>query len=529
MQYSQAYNMAVYDTPNPQRIAHAIPQAHILGPEKIAVPCTLHNMQVMRYLGYQAVAPILFNYDWPIRPPHRPFDHQRATSAFLTLHPRCFLLNDIGTGKTLSVLWALDHLMQQGFVKKALILSPLSTLETVWLNEIFSNFLSRAKAVVVYGSREKRMRLLNTEAQYYIINHDGLSVGTERANKQIKLGGIASFVRDNPDFNAIVVDEGSTYKDSGTLRYKVLKQVIHSKPYVWWLTGTIAAKEPVDAWAQARAVRLDYAESQKNFKERTMYRVSTFKWLPRANAAQTTAEIIVPAIRFKREDCIDLPPFMTVDRSVELSPGQKKAYDDLKKQLRIMLKEGSVTAVNEAALRNKLIQISCGAVYGEQHQINKLDCSPRIAVMREVIETCNEKLLIFAPLTSVVNLLYDELKVDYSVEVINGAVSAAKRAEVFRNFQSSESPRIIVADPRTMAHGLTLTAASTIIWYGPTDQPEVYIQANGRINRPGQVKSMLAVRLASTPIEREIFRRLDGRHNLQGMMLDIIRGEEDGV
>jgi SNF2 family DNA or RNA helicase len=112
------------------------------------------------------------------------------------------------------------------------------------------------------------------------------------------------------------------------------------------------------------------------------------------------------------------------------------------------------------------------------------------------------------------------------VEVINGAVSAGKRSQVFKDFQSSENPRIIVADPRTMAHGLTLTAASAIIWYGPTDQPEIYTQANGRINRPGQTKSMLVVRLASTNIEREIFRRLDGKHSLQGLMLDIIRGED---
>jgi len=101
-----------------------------------------------------------------------------------------------------------------------------------------------------------------------------------------------------------------------------------------------------------------------------------------------------------------------------------------------------------------------------------------------------------------------------------------KRSQVFSNFQNTASPRIIVADPRTMAHGLTLTAASAIVWYGPTDQPEIYTQANGRINRPGQVKSMLVVRLQSTNIEREIYKRLDGKHGLQGLMLDIIRGEE---
>ena len=217
---------------------------------------------------------------------------------------------------------------------------------------------------------------------------------------------------------------------------------------------------------------------------------------------------------------------MTVDRAVELSEAQKKAMTEFKRELKATFKDGQVTAVNEAALRTKLIQISCGAVYGEQHAVHKVDAAPRLAVLREVIGECREKILIFAPLTSVVSLLYTELSRDYTVEVINGAVSAGKRSEVFRDFQSAENPRIIVADPRTMAHGLTLTAASTIIWYGPTDQPEIYTQANGRINRPGQTKSMLVVRLASTNIEREIYKRLDNKQGLQGLMLDIIRGED---
>lgn len=528
MQYSQAHNVCVYDTPVTARIITAIPQAFVIAPEKVAVPCTLFNMQVMRYLGYEAYSPILTDYEWPIIPGRTPFDHQKITSAFLTLHPRCFLLNDIGTGKTLSALWAWDYLMRMGFVKKVLILSPLSTLETVWQNEILANFLARRKSIIVYGNREKRERLLKEDADFYIINHDGLGVGCERGGRGVTLGEIAAHVRDNPHINAVGVDEGSVYKDSGTLRYKVLRQVIFDKPYLWWLTGTIAPNEPVDAWAQARAVRKEYQESQKNFRDRTMLRISTFKWVPRKDAAKTTSEIIQPAIRFNREDCIDLPPLMTVDRQVELSPAQKKAYDEIKKQLRLILKEGgSITAVNEAALRTKLIQISCGAIYGEQHEVHKIDCAPRMTVLREVIEQCNEKIIIFCSLTSVVSMVSSELSADgHTVEVINGTVSAGKRSDIFRAFQGSINPRIIVADPRTMAHGLTLTAASTIMWYGPTDQPEIYTQANGRINRPGQTKSMLVVRLASTSIEREIYRRLDGKHSLQGLMLDIIRGEE---
>lgn len=527
MRYSKAHNVCVYDTPDPQHILACVHTAKLIKPEMVAVPCRMHEMQLMRYLGYEAVSPILFDYDWPLKQQYSILQHQPAVSSFLTLHPRCFNLSDIGTTKTICALWALDYLMLKGFIKKAMILSPLSTICRVWEDEIFSNFLARRKSVVVYGDRKKRERLISQDADFYIINHDGLGVGSERHNRGVEVGEVAKLIRDNPDFNAVIVDEGSVYKDSGTLRYKILRQVISDKPYVWWLTATPTPNEPTDAWAQARIVRKDYQESQKNFKERSMYRISTFKWLPRKGAEKMASEILQPAIRIRRDECMDLPPVMMVTRDVELSQAQKAAIAEIKKNLRLYLKQGKpITAVNEAALRLKLIQISCGAVYGEQHEIHKVDAAPRLQVLREVISGVTEKILIFAPLTSVINMLYSDLSKDYSVEVINGSVSSAKRSQIFGDFQSSDRPRIIVADPRTMAHGLTLTAASTIVWYGPTDQPETYIQANGRINRPGQTKSMLIVRLASTQTEREIYKRLDGKETMQGLVLSLIEGDD---
>lgn len=523
MLFSKEYKCCVYKTQTPDRILACVPASVRLANNDVAVPCTVPAMQTMCMLGYEAVSPILFDYAWPIRPPFKPFDHQRAMAAFLTLHPRCFNLSDIGTGKTLGTLWALDYLMKNGLIHKALILSPLSTIYRVWDDEIFVNFMGGLKATVLYGSRQKRLSQLAQGSGVYIINHDGLCVGSARDGRRgVRIGDLASQIRDDKSIDAVIVDEGSVYKDSGTIRYKILRQAIGNKPYVWWLTGTPTPNDPVDAWAQARAVRPEYQESQVNFKERTMFRVSTFKWVPRAGAADIVAKILQPAVRFRREDCIDLPPCVVELRDVELSDAQKKAYADLKKQLSLQMDKGTVTAVNEAVLRAKLIQISCGAVYGDSHEVNKIDTAPRLKILKEVIEQAGEKILVFAPLTSVVDLLYHELRDTYKCEVINGSTSSAKRNEVFRAFQQDKDPRIIIADPGTMAHGLTLTAASTIIWYGPTDRTETYIQANGRINRPGQTKSMLVVCLAATPVEREIFRRFEARESLQGAILKLV-------
>lgn len=522
MRYSAQHNLCVYDTEHPLRIGNCIPDALLLSHTQVAVPCTVPNMQVMRQLGYEAMSPMLQDYDWPGR--FKPFDHQRHMAAFMTLHPRCFNLSDMGTGKTLSTLWALDYLMSQGIIQRAIILSPLSTIYRVWEDEIFTHFMARRTVSILYGTQPKRLAALDKPADFYIINHDGLGVGSAKG-KGLELGKLGAIINARGDINAVVVDEGSVYKDSSTQRYKVLRKALVHKPYFWWLTGTPVPVEPTNAWAQARLVRPDYQESFMGYRERTMYKVTTFKWAPKKGSNEIAAGILQPAIRFHRDDCLDLPDVMVETRDVELSPSQRAAYDEIKKTLKTDIGKGQITAINEASLRLKFIQIACGAVYSADHEVNKIDCKPRLDALHEVIEQAGRKILVFAPLTSVINLLFSELSKQYTVERITGNVSAGRRNEIFRDFQQAENPRIIVADPRTMAHGLTLTAAATTIWYGPTDQPEIYQQANKRMDRPGQTNKMLIVRLAATPVEREIYRRLDSREGMQGAILKLIKGE----
>lgn len=470
---------------------------------------------------------MMHDYDWPrntLKVP-APFQHQYHLSSFMTLHPRCFNLSDMGTGKTLSTLWAADYLMCLGVIRKAIILSPLSTLVRVWEDEILTHMLGRRSCVVVYGDREKRVRLLAENRDFYIINHDGLGIGSARTKTGISLGDLAKELAARPDIDAIIVDEGTAYKDSSTLRYKILKKTIALKPYVWWLTGSVAANDPTDAWAQARMVRIDYIESKKAFQERTMYKVSTFKWLPRKDAAAKVAEILQPSIRYDIDDCIDLPPVMVEMRDVELTPSQKKALEELRRTLKLDVEGGQIRAINEASLRQKLIQIACGAVYGPDHEVYTVDAKPRLDILKEVIEQSGGKFIVFASLTSVINLLNSELSKHYRIAKVDGTVSKNKRDEAFQEFQHGHSLDGIVAHPGTMAHGLNLTAARLTVWYGPEDDAETYEQANRRMKRPGQTKSMLIVRLAATATEREIYRRLDTKENMQGLIFNIIRGD----
>lgn len=510
MYHDRRHNVLVYNTPDPGKIVQYVPGATRLSNGYVACPATLYNLQLLRYLKYPVIEPMA-DYDWPGR--YKPYVAQRATANFLVLHPRAFVLSAMGTGKTLAALWAADYLMRQYPGMRCLVVCHLSTMQRVWADAIFQNFMGQRTGVVLHGGANKRRDLLKGEADFYIVNFSGIAVLKEDLSKR-------------PDIRLVIVDEASAYRHGGTKRHELARQILARKDYLWLMTGTPTPNGPTDAYGMAKLVNNAFGESFTSFKDRTMMKVSMFRWIPRAGSHVEAHKLMQPSIRFAIEDCVELPSIVTERRDVELSAEQSKAYQAMRRELVLTLKEGRpITATNEAVLRLKLIQIACGAIYsGAQpdRQVHHVDAKPRIAVCREVIGQSSEKIIIFAPLTSVLHLLYKELK-EWSRVVVNGEVSHKKRSEIFRAFQDDEHPRILIADPGTMAHGLDLYAATTVIWYAPTDKTELYLQANKRIHRPGQTKSCVVVQLAATAVEREIYRRLEANESLQGAILKMAR------
>lgn len=510
MWFDPARNMVVYDTPDDNRIIEHVPDAVKLHNGYVACPASLYNLQLLRYLGYPTIQPMDLSYDWPGR--YTPFSAQRITANFLSVHPRAFVLNDMGTGKTLAALWAADFIMQSNRGIRCLVVAPLSTLERVWADAIFQNFLGRRTVAVLHGSSNKRRELLTQPADFYVVNYDGVEV-------------LAKELADRRDIRMGIIDEASAYRNRTTERHRLARRLLAPLDYLWLMTGTPTPNGPTDAYGMAKLVNNAFGESWGSYHDRVMQKVSMYKWIPKAGSHDAAHKLIQPAVRFAISDCVDLPPCTVQARDVELSPAQASAYKAMKKDLMIMAAKGPITAQNEAVLRLKLLQISCGAVYGGDREIHHVDAAPRLKALREIMEQCNEKIIIFAPFTSVVHMLHRELKKDYSVEVINGEVSAKRRNEIFSGFMQSATPRVLVADPGTMSHGLTLTAASTIIWYAPTDRTEIYLQANKRIDRPGQTKATTIVQLAATPVEREVYRRLEANESLQGLVLALAKGK----
>lgn len=523
MLYNSQHNMMIYPNVLAAQVKAQLPSAVPLNESAVAVPFKMWEMQVARHIGLPAESPIEQFYNWPGQ--FKPKAHQRVMSSFMTLHPRCMNLSAMRTGKTMATSWGADYLMDCGLVNKALVICTLSNIERVWDKEIYRHFLGKRKAQILYGSQKERLDALKKDADFYIINHDGIKVGTKKGPRGLELGPLAKEIIARDDINMVIVDEVTAFKLSSTTRWKVLKHLIEKKDYVWFLTGTPTPNAPTDAWAFRKLLFPMTTESYMAFRDRTMFRVSQFKWLPRKEAPDVVAKFLQPAIRFAREDCIDIPPITIEQAECALSPTQQKAYEDMKRDLAISVDSGEkINAVNEAVLRIKLLQISMGAIYGPEKEVHAIDAAPRLQLLADILEEADAKVLVFAPLTSVVNLLYREIKkLGYTVEKITGDTSSAVRTKIFRAYDTKEGAHVIVADPGCVAHGLDLSAASLVVWFGPTDKLEIYQQANARIDGPNQQRKQVAIQIASTPVEREIYKRLDEKQSLQGLILDIVR------
>jgi SNF2 family DNA or RNA helicase len=502
---------------DPDRVVGIVPGAkmvNIKGHDIVAVPHDQDTVRVLRNLGIKAPGPILHYYDWPGQ--FQPFIHQRETAEFCSLSPRAYVLNDMGTGKTLSVLWAFDYLRKAGIVDWALVISPLSTLERTWADEVFRNFPDMTYGVV-YGTRERRMKIAKDDYDIYIINHDGIK------NKEL----LEYFARKSGT-GLIVVDELAAFRNAGTERWKCLNLLVNGnskaglppKQWVWGLTGTPIPNEPTDAWAQCRLVTPGSVPKYFNaFRDMTMRQITQYKWVPKPDALDTVYRVMQPAIRFSRDECIDLPPTTYMDREVELTPEQRRMYKQMVAQFRAEYAGGQITAANEAVKLGKLLQIVLGCAYDAQGNLVFVPSRPRIDTVLEIIEESSAKVIVFVPLTGALNALADEIGTHYPVSVVHGHVSKSQRDEIFHDFMQPQGAKVLIAQPGTMAHGLSLTAADTIIWYAPTNSAETYQQANARIVRPGQKRNTLIVRVQGSDIERRMYERLERRESMQGTLL----------
>ena len=492
---------------NPAKITTAIPTSKTVGENEVLVKWGVEEAQVLRNLNVHDVpSPILGKYDWPGR--WKPFDHQRTTASFMTMNRRSFCFNEQGTGKTASAIWAADFLMTQKLVKRVLIICPLSIMDSAWRADLFS-FAMHRTVEIAHGAKKKRQEIINGDAEFVIINYDGVEI----VKDEVANGG----------FDLIIIDEATHYKNAQSKRWKVLASVLKPETWLGLMTGTPAAQSPVDAYGLAKLVNpKGVPRFFGAFREAVMHKVTQFKWAPKPNATEIVYNCLQPAIRFTKEQCLDLPDMTYVKREVDLTAQQMKYYEILRKQMMTTAAGEQITSANAAVNMNKLLQISCGAVYTDTGETVEFDIKNRYKVLREVIDESSQKVLIFVPFKHVIGILKEKLTKDgITNDVINGDVSAQKRTAIFKEFQETDNPRVLIIQPQAAAHGVTLTAANTIVWWGPTSSLETYAQANARVHRSGQKHPCTVVQLQGSKVEKHIYAMLDQRINVHTKMIDL--------
>lgn len=503
----------IFKTKDPSKYS-IIPKSAIVderdGVYKVAVYWGLDEARVLRNLGLKDVmSPIIGRYDWPGM--HKPFAHQVDTASFLTMNNRAFVFNDPGTGKTMSALWAADYLMKLGKVRRCLILCPLSIMHDAWMSGVAKSVIHRSAIAAHHSQAARRIEMVQGDYEFVVVNYDGLNL-------------IAEEIVNDGRFDLVIVDEANAYKNPSTKRWKTLNKILKPETLLWMMTGTPASQSPLDAYGLAKLVNPNNVPKfYTSWRDKVMNKVSMFKWVPKLGSSEMVFDALQPAIRYTKEECTDLPPVLTETRDIPLTPQQKKYYNQLKSDMLISAAGETITAVNAAAGVNKLLQISAGAAYTDGQEVVEFDCAPRLNVLLEVLEETSRKVIIFAPFRHSIDTIANHLeKHGVNNAVIHGDISVTKRTAIFKDFQNTPNPRVLVIQPQAASHGVTLTAADTVVFYGPVMSVETYTQCIARSDRIGQDSTKVTViHLQGSEIERKMFKRLEDRVEDHNMLLKL--------
>lgn len=505
-----------------EQIAALIPKSEILernGPmARMLVYWGHEEWQLLRNLGLKNPPhPITGRYKWPGI--YKPFKHQLTTAEFLVSNPRCYCFNEQGTGKTNAAAWAADYLLTKGLVKRVLVVCPVSIMDTAWRADLFRTLMHRSVGIAT-GTRSQREAVIKGNYEFVIINFDGVKVVQEA----LLDGG----------FDLVIIDEATAVKNVQTERWKALNSLCKSGVRVWAMTGTPAAQSPLDAYGLAKLVRPESVpRSFTHWRDMVMVKITQFKWVAKATAKDIVRETLQPALRFTKKECLDLPDMLYATREVQMTPQQHKFYEQVKTHMVALAAGEEITAANAATLLNKLTQISLGAVYADTGEVIQFDIKNRLAELMEIVNGTEHKVLVFVPFRHVLDMLHDalvqELGDPNAVEFIHGGVPAGQRAEIIKRFQTEDTTKVLLLVPQATAHGITLTRADNIVWWGPITSTEVYLQANARAHRAGQTNKVTVTHLQGSPVERRMYTALQGKVNDHMDLVELYKQEIDSV
>lgn len=422
--------------------------------------------------------------------------YQKVTGEFLLDHDRAYLSIGLGMGKTSATLAAINTLFQDGAIRAALVVAPLRVARVTWPNEVEKWDQFRwMKTEILKGQKP------SGKAQLYFINYDRLHQLTD-----LKFCDV------------VVFDEITKAKNHASKRIKALRPLLRHHMR-WGLTGTPRPNSLLELFAQIRLLddgkRLGCAFT--GYRDAYFYPTDymRYNWAPKPNAEQRVYQNIADiTLTLRSSDYLHLPDTILEDVEVTLPDAAQRAYDELEKEFLVLTKDGEVIARNAAVLAGKLHQLAGGMIYTEEREVSQMH-SEKVYALTKIIADLKEPVLVAT------NYVHER---EYVCKCINGAVNAATfKGDIEKAWNSKQIPAL-VADPRSLGHGLNLQQGGrTIVWYSPTWSRELYDQFNARVARKGQTEQPLIYRiLAKGTIDEAIVETLRERGDAQGEMLRVM-------
>lgn len=441
---------------------------------------------------------------------YKPHSYQEYAIRYIETHPISALLIDMGLGKTSITLTAIRNLLFDSFeVCKVLVIAPLRVAKNTWTDEIKKwEHLSTLTYSLIIGNENERLSALNEQTDIYIINRENVDWLVNKSGYKF-------------DFDMVVIDELSSFKNHQSKRFKSLMKVRPLVKRIVGLTGTPSSNGLMDLFAEFKILdmgkRLGYFIGQYRntyFKPDKMNGPIVYSYKPLPNAENAIYEKISDiTVSMKANEYLKMPELLTSNYVVELSNSEKNQYDEMKKSLVLEITDGEITASNAASLSNKLCQLSNGAIYDDEQNIVEIH-DRKLETLEDIIESMNGKPLLIA-------YWYrhdlERIKSRFSVREI-------KTSEDISDWNDGKIP-VALIHPASAGHGLNLqNGGSTLVWFGLTWSLELYQQTNARLYRQGQKNAVVIQHIITKgTIDEQILKALQKKNKTQADLIDAVR------
>ena len=450
-----------------------------------------------------------------------PHDYQQYAIQFLTEHPVAALLLDMGLGKTVTTLTAINELLFDRFeIRRVLVIAPLRVARDTWSAEIEKwEHLKHLKYSVAVGTPAERRQALHTKTDICILNRENISWLVEES-------GIPF------DFDMLVIDELSGFKNHQTKRFKALMKVRPKVKRIVGLTGTPSSNGLMDLWAEFRLLDMGQRLGRFIGQYRTAYFqpdkrngmvVYSYKPLPQAEK-QIYDKISDITISMKAIDYLQMPELLLTEVSVRLSKQERERYQQLKQELVLDLPDGEITANNAASLSNKLSQLANGAVYDDTGAVIPIH-SRKLDALEDLMEAANGK-----PVLVAYWFKHDLERIQERLRKLNVSYQEIQSSDSIRNWNAGRL-QVGLLHPASAGHGLNLQAGGNVlVWFGLTWSLELYQQTNARLWRQGQQSETVVIQhlITKGTIDERILKALTQKEQTQTALMQAVKAELGG-